>query len=247
VNIGILPDVEMWEVVAAIQVCQSQGVSELVGGLTLDESLSWLVGAAGLRSVAVLQHDAATWLATAKAYREIGSAKEPYPAVLARVSGLEPKKIGPPRFSGFTPSMDGGIIVCSHEVTSEFKLPWQVWKAIVRHLRSYGQTVRFLGRPGERMDYATFTEGNILSNLTLQERMQALASASLVVGVPNEWTWIASAWSKKILVMHPDDVPVERWFGFDVAPQTLGRLLYTSSQMQIPVVLAGLRKLISVM
>lgn len=242
-NIGIPSDAEMWEVVAAIQVCQSRGIATLIESEATGDT-DELYQLAGLLCAKPRNR---IDLDFSKAYRAITSAKEPYPAVLARVSGLDPKKIGPPRFSGFTPSMDGGIIVCSHEVTGEFKLPWQVWKAIVRHLRSYGQTVRFLGLQGERMDYATFTEGQILSNLSLQERMQALASASLVVGIPNEWTWMATAWSKKILVMHPDDMPAERWFGFDVAPRTLGRLLYTHSQLQVPVILAGLRKLISAM
>jgi ADP-heptose:LPS heptosyltransferase len=242
VNIGIPSDAEMWEVVAAIQVCQSQGILTIENDAIGDAAELYQM--AGLLSAKPRNR---IDLDFSKAYRAIATVKETYQAMLARASGLESKPISVPQFSGFTPSMNGGIIVCSHEVTGEFKLPWQVWRAIVRHLRSYGQTVRFLGRPGERMDYATFTEGQILSNLSLQERMQVLASAGLVVGVPNEWTWISTAWKKKVLVMQPDDVPQERWFGFDVAPQTLGRLLYTRSQLQVPVILAGLRKLISVM
>jgi len=240
-------DVELWEVVAAIQVLQSQGVTAVVSACSLMSPRAVaLLEAAGLHLYGPGNEPQ---LDTMKAYREIGTAKESYPAVLARVSSLSAEPIKAPQFpaTDITPSTDGGIIVCPHEVVDAFKLPWTVWRAIVRHLRSYGSQVRFIGRPGERMDYATFTEGQNLSNLPVQDQMQALASAKLIVGVPNEFTWLATAWEKKILVMHPDDMPVERWFGFDVAPQTLGRLLYTGSQLQVPVILAGLRKLIEAM
>jgi hypothetical protein len=249
VIIGIQKDAELWEMIAAVQVCQSQGVREIAGGLTLAQPLGWLLGVAGLRSLAILNGEGVSYLDFDKAYRAMASAKETYPAVLARVSGLPVAPIRSPQFPGLTvtPSTDGGIIVCPHAAVEAFELPWQVWRSIVRHLRSYGVPVRFMGRSGERMDYANFTEAQNLSDLPLTEQMRAMASAKLILGVPNEWTWSATAWQKKIVVLHPDNLPHERWFGFDVSPRTLGRLLYTSSQLQIPVILAGLRKLIDVM
>jgi len=246
-TIGIPCDAELWEVVAAIQVCQSQGVADV----QTDFSTPSTVPSDLLKMAQLCQWGFApdVSLNTAKAYREIGSAKETYPAVLARVSGLEPKMIKAPQFPNLklTPTTDAGIIVCPHEAVEAFKLPWTVWRAIVKHLRSYGVPVRFMGRPGERMDYCCFSEGSNLSNLSMLEQLNILASAKLIVGVPNEFVWCATTWGKKILVLHPDDIPVERWMGFDVAPQSLGRLLYTSSQLQVPVILAGLRKLISAM
>ena len=248
-NIKIPSDAELWEVVAAIQVCQSQGAT--AGPVLSDGYPSDALELDRLAGLDTGSHEKGEYLKlnTTKAYREINSAKESYQAVLARVSGLPPVPIAAPRFplANLNPSTGGGIIVCAQEVNEAFKLSWRVWRPIVRHLRSYGRPVRMLGQSGERMDYATFTEGQILSDLSMMEKLEALASADLVVGVPNAWTWIATAWKKKILVMHPDDVPAERWFGFDVAPRTLGRLLYTSSQLQVPVILAGLRRLIEVM
>lgn len=193
--------------------------------------------------------DTTRWLATDKAHRQIATGNRPYQDVLATVSGLESKPIKPPRLpnAGIEPSTTGGIVICLFEAYEAFKLPWTVKKAIIKHCTTYGVPVYLLGRPGQRADYSPFTEGSILSDRPLQEKLEALASARLVLGVPNEWTWLATAWDKKVIVLHPDDMPHERWFGFDVAPRTLARLLVTWSQLQIPVILAGLRRLIEIM
>jgi len=244
-TIGIPSDAELWEIVAAIQLCQSMGITEYAARYNGSQDALGMFDLAGLMGMSD-EDGLAVPLETAKAYRAVNSSSEPYPAVLGRTSGLTPGIIRPPKFPNakIEPSLSGGIVVCPFEINDAFRLPWQVWKELIRHARTYGLSVALLGRPGQRTDYATFTEGQILSSLPIEEKMAALASARLVIGVPNEWTWIASAWDKKIAIMQPDDIPNERWFGFPTAPYTLGRVLFTRSQLGVPVLLAGLRRII---
>lgn len=242
--LGIKPELELWEAVAAVQMMQAAGlrnIMNLAHGLMASETaavfeeagIEWIDGIAE-RSV---EFDLA--------YRAIDKSKESYPAVLAQVSGIPLlRRILPPVFRGRLNHRIATIVVCPFECRAEFKMPWQVWKAIIRHLQSYGIRVVLMGRVGQRAEYATLTEGSVVSTLSMKEKMDLLGSAVLVFGVPNEWTWMASSWQRKIGIMYPDDVPLERWFGFDTEPQTLGRVLYTRSQLQIPVILAGVRRLI---
>lgn len=248
-TISIPSDAELWEVVAAIQVLQSIGCGDAETDFQ-DQEATKLVSLAGICQWTSSQGgcDHTEALQTAKAYRAVESSQESYQAVLARSTGLERRFLRAPVFpnAGIKPSVSGGIVICPFEINDVFKLPWQVWQALIRHCRTYGLPVTLLGRRGQRADYATFTEGSILSGLPLLDKMQALASAKLVLGVPNEWTWMATAWKKQIAVMYPDDVPNDRWFGFGLEPRTLGRILYTRTQIQVPVILAGLRKMIEV-
>ena len=124
---------------------------------------------------------------------------------------------------------------------------WQVWRILIKHLRTYGVPVRLLGQYGQRADYASFTEGDILSDDSVEDKLRVLANSDLVVGVPNEWTWAAAGFGTKVIVLHPEDIPYDRWFGFDVKPKCLGRLLYAPQQVKPAVILAGMRTLIAAM
>ena len=246
-TIDLPGDMELWETVAAIQVMQSIGCTSAQADLADSDSarlldLAGICGTGGLGSVPVP-------LQTAEAYRAVNASTESYQDVLARRSGLDCRRMKAPQFpnAGIGHSLSGGIVICPFEINDAFKFPWQIWRAVVRHARTYGLPVTLLGRPGQRMDYATFTEGSILSELSMIDKMKALADSRLVLGIPNEWTWMAPAWKKKVLVFYPDDLPVDRWFGFDVAPYTLGRVMYTRSQLQIPVLLAGARRIIELL
>jgi hypothetical protein len=243
------PDnMELWETVAAIQVMQSLGIGGRFPRFdgVVSDVVRLLVMAGVCKKEQMMP---AMPLQTAEAYRAVNASTESYQAVLARRSGLDCRRMKAPQFpnAGIAPSLSGGIVICPFEINDAFKFPWQVWRAVIRHARTYGLPVTLLGRPGQRMDYATFTEGSILSELPMIDKMRALADSRLVLGIPNEWTWMATAWKKKVLVFYPDDLPVDRWFGFDVAPYTLGRVLYTRSQLQIPVMLAGARRTIELL
>jgi hypothetical protein len=242
-----LPDeAELWEAVAAIQVAQSQGATgiDICPG---NVEVGPLLEMAGLSYIGPPTQGPK--LDTARAFRMLGSTKSMYPEILAATAGLDKKPIVPPQFPRIKikPDETGGVIVTPFEVHESFRMPWTVWRAVIRHLRSYGVPVSLLGRRGQRADYSNFTEGAILSNLSVEEKLEALARSQFVMGVPNEWTWAATAWGKKVGVLHPEDIPHDRWFGFATVPWSLGRILYSSSQIQIPPILAQLRHLISLM
>lgn len=246
--LGIKPDLELWEAVAVVQMMQAAGLRTIAGGnrIEMQQDQVCVFEEAGMQWVDApverkVEFDAA--------YREIDKAKESYPAVLARVSSISLlRRILSPIFrTSPTQERVTIIVVSPFECREEFKLPWQVWKAIIKHLQSYGVKVVLMGRAGQRAEYAMLTEGAVVSSLSMHEKMDLLASAVMVFGVPNEWTWMATAWKRKVAILYPDDLPLERWFGFDTAPDTLGRVLYTRSQLQIPVILAGVRRLIGAM
>ena len=69
-----------------------------------------------------------------------------------------------PKFPFIQPSEDAGIILSPFGLKPELNLPRIVWKAVVRHLRTYGQSVMLLGEPGERLDIASFSEAENISN-----------------------------------------------------------------------------------
>jgi len=243
--LGIPSDAALWEVVGAIQVCQSAGIADVEynGG---DESSQFLE-LTGLKQAE--SGTAEKWLDLGSAMRQLEKAKVTYPDLLADTVGL---KIGggkAPLFPGLETAQGeaGGIVVSPYHVHDSFRLPWQIWRGLIKHLRTYGLPVHLLGMTGERADYANFTEGTVLSSLPVADKLRALAQAKLVVGVPNAWTWAAAGYGKKVIVLHPDGIPHERWFGFEVQPRTLGRLLYDAQQLQPAVILAGMRKLISIM
>lgn len=242
---------ETWEMVAAVQMMQLPIWTRPVETNLL--SHTELFGYAGISA-----HSSAPWdeepvykVEFGNALREVEKTAKPYCIVLAEQIGVYKEirtEAGPPRFpaAGIAPSEGGPIVLCPFAFTGAFNIPQNVWKAVTRHLRSSGAPVTLMGEPQERMDIGNFTEGAILSRLSLYEKMQVLASAKVVVGVPNAWTWMASAWSKKVIIFYPDGIPVERWYGF-YNERSLGRVLYQPSAIQIPLMLAGLRKLFLLM
>ena len=78
-NIGIPSDAEMWEVVAAIQVCQSRGIATLIESEATGDT-DELYQLAGLLCAKPRNR---IDLDFSKAYRAITSAKEPYPAAVS--------------------------------------------------------------------------------------------------------------------------------------------------------------------
>lgn len=237
--------IEMWEQVAAVQVMQAVDPHPtILSGIHIGHDLFRYAGI-----LPSFETTAEHSFNCSVAFRYLATSKMMYPQVLATSAGLhQGMKISPPSFpeAALSVDMTGGIVLCPFEIDPAFQIPVTVWKAVARHLRSTGVKLSLMGDAGQRMDAANFSEGCTLSQLTLIKKMQALASAQLVIGVPNAWTWIATAWGKKIILLHPDNVPSSRWFGFYETPK-LGRLLYQGHLIQIPVVLAGLRKILNMM
>lgn len=181
-----------------------------------------------------------TKLATADAYRRVDTGNTPYAAVLAQQTGI-PEELGPAVFPGIKASTDGPIVLCPHPPKTDMELPAQAWRTILRHLRSYGLPIRFLGDRGQRLDTCAVTESEIASEYSIQDKLALLASASLVVGVPCAWTWLATAWDKKMVVYYPLNLPLERWFHFDSPTDSYRVITYEDHALKIPMLLLGLR------
>ena len=65
----------------------------------------------------------------------------------------------------------------------------------------------------------------------------------MIVGVPNAWLWMATAWEKKLIYLYPDMMATVRWFHY--SSLNYGRLIYPARGIQVSAVLAGLRQMIA--
>lgn len=235
----VLPEVlSVWETVATLMVAQCVG--ETVHGGTLGQQNLCMLAGLGPTSIVTSR----SVLAYPEAYREIDAGKDTYMDVLARVSGISLlTDIAPLSFQDYPATDDGAILLCPYGPKPSLDLPHKVWVPLARMLRTYGVPVYLLGSPGQRMDQAAFCENAIMSEECIASKVALLSSARLVVGVPNEWLWLAASWDKAMVCLYPEDVPQRRWFPF--ASQRFGRCLYDPRNLFIPAVLAGVRALIA--
>lgn len=233
--VSIPASTSMWEAVASVQLLQSLNESVQVN-CSGQESLFTLAGFS-------TGEFNATPLAYSEAYRRTEETERPYIEHLAKASDIELAKFAPLKLPNVAPSGDASIIVAPYGLKKELDLPVSVWYPIIHHLRTYDQSVQLMAKRGMRMDAASFTEGEILSNESLADKLAALASATLVVGTPNEWTWLATAWERKLVILYPEHVPSHRWFW--QYHDNFGRIVFQAHLLQIPVILAGLRILIA--
>lgn len=233
---------DLWEVIAALQVMQAVGGRVI--SAHLPDPFPLLAHFAGLR----LTGQAPEYTFKFDNARRT-LAKCPHDASfqlwLGRESGLKLSldAIKPLLLPRFFPSLDStdDIILCPFSAIPFMQpIPVAVWKSIAMFLRTFGVPVRLMGDPGERVEGLNFTEGNILSDLPLEEKLGILATAKMVVGMPNAWTWLASTFHRPICVYYPDTEPMLRWFGFYNSPLH-GRVSYSPTMVQIPVMLMGLR------
>jgi hypothetical protein len=232
-------DTPLWEVVGSLQVAQARHVA-LCGPSQLAIDIAELSA-----RIIYLDPPEHIELNYSKAYRAIDTSENPYPVVLAAQSGItiNTDAVMKIQLPGIQPGTRDGIIVCPKTFKPELALPPVTWRAIVRMLRSYDRPVYLMGEPGEWMDDASFAENEILTELPLKEKLEWLAGAELIVGVPNAWLWLAAAWEKKIAFLYPDSIPKYRWFWF-ASDSTYGRISFVPYQLQTAVVLTGLRTMI---
>lgn len=181
-------------------------------------------------------------LAFADAYREVDNSDLPYVEVLAQASAWPSgDEIKPPKFC-VEPSEGGGIVICPFAPKRELELPVNLWRALVRVLRTYNVPVSLMGARGQWLDAVAFTEGEILTEQPMAVKIKKIASADLVIGVPNEWLWAASGFTKTLIYLYPDNVPSRRWFQF--SDNKFGRIVYSPLALDVPRILAGLVQLI---
>lgn len=232
-------DVKLWEALSALQIIQAISRTELVSVHCFGDALD-LCQAGGIGGS---YQDNLCRLAFAEAHRKIDDAgKRPYVDLLEELSGLSKLKLSAPQFPLLHPGNKGSIVVAPFPVRPDMGIPLSIWKHLVLHLRTYDRPVYQIGERGERQEECAYSEGDILCDLPVADRLEAVADAELIVGVPNIWTWAATAWNKKQVIMYPDSVPLERWFPY--GSRAYGIMLYEKTKLQVPVILTALRQII---
>jgi hypothetical protein len=237
---------EIWEAVAAIQIMQATETK--VGVYSTDATLSYLYHLAGFK-LCQKEETPNVSFRLDEAFRSIDGAMShdvTYQAWLARVSGVKMvKPLAPVELLRMSRVTDQDhIVLCPFALSKLQAIPMNAWKAVVRFLRTFGLPVYLIGDPGQRADGLNFTEGCMMSDALVHTKLQMLASAKLVVGMPNAWTWLASSWKRNLALYYPNDVPSMRWYGF-YNSHSHGRIEYVSHQVQIPLLLTGLRQLLA--
>ena len=236
--IAIPARTKSWEVAATLQLI-SGGDQVTTDSPAIAEMVSGILGFATVnpdRDTVMFDYDGA--------YRRVDETEQSYVEVLS--SGRVPVAPLPDLSERATGSVgpNSGILMAPFAVKTGLDLPVFVWRSIVTHLRTYGR-VSLMSDPGEWMDACAFHENEIFSEDSMRDKLRALASADLVVGVPNAWMWLAAAWRKKLIVLYPQDVPPRRWYWYQ--DDNFARVVFDPRQLQIPVILAGLRSMIEVL
>lgn len=233
----------LWETLGAILIAKSSDTVTLsaptseVLELIRASQVSWFLGGdtpTGEQSA----------LPFADAYRMMEDTDQAYPDVLASAAGRM-LMVRDFTFPNIEANTGGGIIVAPFGLKAELDLPSGVWRELAKNLRSYDLPVRLLGRRGQRQDGSSYTEGEQLSDLSIEEKLQAIASADLIVGTPNEWMWSASAWKKKQLLFYPEHLPQKRWGWWE--GDEFGRIMFQSHQLHVSVILATMNKMINML
>lgn len=235
--LSIEAGISLWEAVATIQIAQATGHKILYSS---DTDIWDLCQAADVGFATELL--AASSLAYGAAYRTIDSANTSYVEVLAQLSNISGTFDKPLDIRITEPKSVEYIVVCPFTMRKELELPTVIWQAIIKILRLYEVPIYLLSGRGEWQDECGYSESEILSERDINTKLKFLSGASLVVGVPNEWLWLASAWSIKTLYFYPNDLPVNRWFWF--RGEHYGRIVYQSRSLQLAVLLAGVRQMI---
>lgn len=237
-----------WEAYALIQLAQAHGwaLSHLHCSGESDE----LMGLSVVAQSHSMQIMYAAKMPLAEAYRAVDASTLPYVKVLEEQVGDSRGNIRPADFdiTDVAAPRERGIIVCPFPSHGDLFLPAQVWNYIIRLLRSYGLPVYFMGDRDTRMDSGIFTEGEVLSNLPVEQKLAILKDAALVVGTPNAWTHIALGFNTNLIVTYHVAIPDERWFPAVPKEQhTYGRILYSPYSLDIAGFIATMRLVIKEM
>jgi hypothetical protein len=250
-------NIQLWEAIAVVQILQQlnkkaeprnhwrepSNVTYVALAPDLTEDTIALFQLAGVGSNVKKYDGSEKEIDLIQAYGSTATSDMYYGQVLARENGIQVMPLAPSRFPFVKPGpAKKGIVVCPFGLRPEFDVPIKIWKEVIRQLESYDSEIYILGERGQRLDEIGFTENEILSDLPLSDKLQAIASAKLIVGVANSWTWASSAWPVKRILIHPDTVRNDRWYpGVD---NSMTKFLLTNSDiLEAPVILVGIRKM----
>jgi ADP-heptose:LPS heptosyltransferase len=236
-----VPQIDSWEAVATVSVIQALGM-KCVGHPLASNDIVELLSTAGIRSEMAYKSAEHPSLNYGKAYRNVDSSDKSYHEALAEASGFANLKQYRPVFVDIPSAEGSDIVVCPFSFRQELNLPVPVWALIIQHLQTYGCDVHLMGDSHQRMDAVGLPESAIICRLPMKEKLARLAAAKLILGVPNGYTWAATAWEKKMVYLYPDSVPQIRWWPF--SDQTFRRIEYESHSLSPMLLLANVRKFI---
>lgn len=151
-----------------------------------------------------------------------------------------------------TPEEPGSIVICPQPLRQGLGIPNEIWKHVIRFLRTYNQRVFLLSSAEHECSRWGFYENELVVGEQHIVRMcQVLAGAELIVGVPNVQMWLASAFTNKSIVLHPEDKQIRsgglsRWYPYT---KRHGRAVihHDPESMKTPVLLGGIRKLLPIL
>lgn len=233
-----LPSATLWEATAILQLIQALGTTPNIKITGEGGGLFSLPGVLSEENHQDLE------LPIDRVYRDIDNSDLPYVELLRQMSGWPiEKEIVPPKLSGEA-TTGGGIVICPFGPKKELDLTWAAWRSIVRLMRSYRVPIWLLGAQGQWMDQVAFTESEILSEEPIARKIEVVASADVLIGVPCEWMWIAAGFVKSLIVLYPEQVPNKRWFHY--SHDKFGRIIFSSHAVDIPRIMAGLAKLVAI-
>ncbi|MDE2100022.1 MAG: hypothetical protein KGL39_22400 [Patescibacteria group bacterium] len=165
------------------------------------------------------------------AYQEVLAAQ------LSVQTTCRPIQVGPQ-----TPTGHPCVMLCPYPLAEGLGIDMNMWGHVCLLLRGYGLPLVLMAEPGQWLDSCGFAENEILTELPFEKKLRWMASAELIVGVPNVWMWMAAGMEKKLITLYPEWVPPRRWFPY--ASNRFGRILFEKGAVQMPALLAGLRTLI---
>jgi hypothetical protein len=240
---NITQSAELWEIMAAIAVTQNQPPHPDRVLLHDGADIQKLIAAAGLptgptnKDLAQFNFDAA--------FRHIDRLQMEacYFDALAKVSGLQIVQEYSLKFPGAVQTKPS-IVLSPFELKSDMQIPAVIWVALIKQLKrmtGFRTQVHLVGPQDYRLEDATLTEDEIKTWQSPLHQLQFVAGADVVIGVPNAYMWAATGFDRKVVVLLPEQLPTRRWWPWGGKQNGIG--LYDARNLQAPVLLASVRKL----
>lgn len=234
-------DLHAFELTATIQIVQAlqrEGQEVVVGVGSQNDGA--MLALAGINS----DSGGGPVLEYGKAHRAVENTDRWYTQLLNECSGsLTSSPLLPIQFPGITPASEQVILMAPFG-QKKLEISITHWRLMAKFLRTYNLPVKSLGQPGQRIDLAGFTEADILTDCPIEEKLATIASAVLMVGIPNEWLEAAVGWNRPLVVLYPEAIRPMQWFPYlnDHSPFRL--MAYPKNNLDAAAIITGLRHLI---
>ena len=154
---------------------------------------------------------------------------------------LEQSLWEPPRVTIRTPLKitEPYVVFAPFGFNEETTIASPLWIDLILLARSYNLRVVLLGDTAERIDTAGFAENDIFSDDPIETKLNILAGASVVIGVPNAWLWLAAGMNKNLVYLYDVNWPVKKWFWHQAL--NFGRLMVDKTAIRPTIQLAQMK------